>query len=82
MVAMPKKRRDLPVTPLSYPTIGSMGKTGSWRTFRPEVNYSKCTRCVLCWVFCPDAAITRQEDDSPKIVRVVEYVRMSVQSRR
>ena len=21
----------------------------------------------MCWVYCPDAAITRGEDDSPKI---------------
>jgi len=67
MARAPKKRKELPLTPLSLPTVGSMGKTGSWRTFCPEINYSKCTRCTLCWVFCPDAAITRGEDDSPKI---------------
>jgi 2-oxoacid:acceptor oxidoreductase delta subunit (pyruvate/2-ketoisovalerate family) len=62
-----KSRKEWPLTPLSSPTVGSMGKTGSWRTFRPDVNYSKCTHCTLCWIYCPDAAITRQEDDSPKI---------------
>jgi 2-oxoacid:acceptor oxidoreductase delta subunit (pyruvate/2-ketoisovalerate family) len=67
MTGAPKKRKDLPLTPLSFPTVGSMGKTGSWRTFCPEINYSKCTKCTLCWVYCPDAAITRGEDDSPKI---------------
>jgi len=67
MASVPKKRGDLPLTPLSWPTEGSMGKTGSWRIFRPEVNYSKCKKCTICWVFCPDAAITRQQDDSPKI---------------
>jgi len=67
MASVPKKRGDLPLTPLSYPTEGSMGKTGSWRIFRPEVNYSKCTKCTICWVFCPDVAITRQQDGSPKI---------------
>jgi len=67
MASVPKKRGDLPLTPLSWPTEGSMGKTGSWRIFRPEVNYSKCTKCTIWWVFCPDAAVTRQQDDSPKI---------------
>lgn len=62
-----KRRNEMPITPLSSSTVGSVGKTGSWRIFRPEINYSKCTRCTLCWVYCPDAAITRQEDDSPKI---------------
>jgi 2-oxoacid:acceptor oxidoreductase delta subunit (pyruvate/2-ketoisovalerate family) len=67
MNAAPKTRKEMPLTPISYPTVGSMGKTGSWRTFRPEVDYSKCTRCTLCWIYCPDAAIARQKDDSPKI---------------
>jgi 2-oxoacid:acceptor oxidoreductase delta subunit (pyruvate/2-ketoisovalerate family) len=67
MSSVPKTRKEMPLTPISYPTVGSMGKTGSWRTFRPEVDYSKCTKCTLCWVYCPDAAIMRQEDDSPKI---------------
>lgn len=67
MNAVPKTRKEMPLTPISYPTVGSMGKTGSWRTFRPEVDYSKCTRCTLCWIYCPDAAIARQKDDSPKI---------------
>jgi 2-oxoacid:acceptor oxidoreductase delta subunit (pyruvate/2-ketoisovalerate family) len=67
MSVAPKTRKEMPLTPISYPTVGSMGKTGSWRTFRPEVDYSKCTRCTLCWIYCPDAAITRQKDDSPKI---------------
>jgi len=67
MSLVPKNRKEMPLTPLSNPTVGSMGKTGSWRTFCPEVDYSKCTRCTLCWIYCPDAAITRQGDDSPKI---------------
>ncbi|PIX31990.1 ferredoxin [Candidatus Bathyarchaeota archaeon CG_4_8_14_3_um_filter_42_8] len=67
MSSIPKTRKEMPLTPISYPTVGSMGKTGSWRTFRPEVDYSKCTRCMLCWVYCPDAAISCQEDNSPKI---------------
>jgi pyruvate ferredoxin oxidoreductase delta subunit len=62
-----KKRGDLPLTALSVPTEGSMGKTGSWRTFRPEVDRSKCTRCCICWLYCPDSAISREKDDSPKI---------------
>jgi pyruvate ferredoxin oxidoreductase delta subunit len=67
MSNVPKTLKEMPLTALSRPTVGSMGKTGSWRTFRPEIDYSKCTRCTLCWVYCPDAAITRLEDDSPKI---------------
>lgn len=67
MSRFPKNRRDLPVTPLSFPKVGSVGKTGFWRTFRPTIDYSKCTRCLLCWIFCPEGCIDRQEGDSPQI---------------
>lgn len=61
-----KARKEMPITALSYPKVG-VSKTGYWRTFRPEVDYSRCTRCTLCWIYCPDGAISRQEDDSPQI---------------
>ena len=32
-------------------------KTGNWRTLRPVVDSSKCTKCGLCWSFCPDISI-------------------------
>lgn len=35
MVVVPKSRKEMPVTTLSVPTIGSAGKTGFWRDFRP-----------------------------------------------
>lgn len=31
--------------------------TGGWRTFRPVRNESKCTSCLICWIFCPDSSI-------------------------
>lgn len=66
-IRIPKNRRDLPVTPLSIPAVGSMGKTGNWRTFTPIIDYSKCTHCLLCWIYCPEGVIERQEGDIPKI---------------
>jgi pyruvate ferredoxin oxidoreductase delta subunit len=37
-------------------------KTGDWRSQKPVVNYEKCIKCGLCWLFCPDAAIEQMED--------------------
>lgn len=39
--------------------VGSTAKnkTGSWRSMRPKVDEKKCTRCGICWQFCPDIAI-------------------------
>jgi len=36
-------------------------KTGDWRAFRPVVDKEKCVNCLLCWIYCPDSAIMRQE---------------------
>lgn len=32
--------------------------TGEWRSGqRPLLDTNRCTSCMLCWVYCPDAAI-------------------------
>ena len=34
-------------------------RTGDWRTgLRPEADLAKCVDCLLCWLYCPDSAIT------------------------
>ena len=43
------------------PSIVAVGnsparRTGSWRQFRPVLHPEKCTRCWLCFVWCPEAA--------------------------
>ncbi len=60
------KKYDV-VTTLSYPKTGAMGKTGTWRIFRPILNEDKCVKCLRCWIFCPEGAIIRKEDDSVEI---------------
>jgi pyruvate ferredoxin oxidoreductase delta subunit len=38
-------------------------KTGDWRTGQmPEWDESKCIKCGVCWMFCPDVAIYQKED--------------------
>jgi 2-oxoacid:acceptor oxidoreductase delta subunit (pyruvate/2-ketoisovalerate family) len=40
------------------PTDAEKPKTGSWRTgIKPLADLSKCTNCLLCWLYCPDSAI-------------------------
>jgi len=43
--------------PLSDPRVGAAGKTGKWRTLRPELDKEKCTNCLLCWMYCPDMSV-------------------------
>ena len=60
------KKYDV-VTSISYPKKGAMGKTGSWRVFRPIFNKEKCVKCLRCWIFCPEGAIIRNKDDTVSI---------------
>jgi len=63
----PKSAHEIPLTCLSEPTKGSAGRTGFWRTFRPILDRGKCTKCLLCWIYCPEAVINRDADDYPII---------------
>ena len=48
--------------PIARPTIGSVGKTGIWRSVKPVVNYDKCINCYLCWMYCPEGCIDIIDD--------------------
>jgi pyruvate ferredoxin oxidoreductase delta subunit len=37
-------------------------KTGTWRVQKPIWDDSKCIKCGVCWMFCPDAAIYQKTD--------------------
>lgn len=59
---------------LAVPSIYAVGnsperKTGSWRQFRPVLHPELCTRCWICFVRCPEAAISLDANDYP----VVDY---------
>jgi pyruvate ferredoxin oxidoreductase gamma subunit len=42
-------------------------RTGAWRVERPVVDTNVCTRCGLCFVDCPDGAITLDMGGLPVI---------------
>lgn len=59
---------------LAAPSIYAIGnsparKTGNWRQFRPVLHPELCTRCWICFVRCPEAAIALDAHDYP----VVDY---------
>ena len=45
----------------------ALRSTDGWRVFRPEVDRARCTRCFICFVFCPDGAIQLDADSYPVI---------------
>lgn len=36
-------------------------KTGNWRSLRPRIDAGRCTGCLLCWKFCPEACVRLTE---------------------
>lgn len=65
MIDLAVKVKDLPRAPVAMESSKSI-QTGSWRTFKPVIEKSKCSKCYSCWKFCPDVAI-EIIDDFPEI---------------
>ncbi|MBI2166267.1 MAG: 4Fe-4S binding protein [Chloroflexi bacterium] len=54
-----KDWRSLPIgSVVTQPGSSAETETGSWRTSRPVIDFSQCTHCMICWIFCPDSAFT------------------------
>ena len=54
----PKGWRDIPYGGI-IPEPGNSVEydTGDWRVRRPIIDFAKCTHCMFCWLFCPDASM-------------------------
>ena len=71
----PPRWLDLPFEParvaapaIHAPATSVAVQTGLWRTMRPVIDYDCCNRCWwLCSTFCPESAITVDEERSPTI---------------
>jgi len=44
------------VLPLAKPKEG-LSKTGTWRVRKPVIDHSKCVKCMMCWLYCPESTI-------------------------
>ncbi len=42
---------------------------GAWSNFKPVIDYDGCTKCMICYVYCPDSAFTIDAKGFP----VVDY---------
>lgn len=76
----PKKKTGLPAfVELTYHgpdastcSIVSAGNSqarhvGDWAHIKPVIDYDECTKCRICFVYCPDSAITIGKDDFPVV---------------
>lgn len=37
-------------------------KTGDWKSKKPVVMFEKCSKCKLCFIYCPEFCIRQQSD--------------------
>ena len=50
-----------------HPGSSALRHTGEWRMETPRIILDKCKRCFLCFLFCPEAAITLDRQNYPHI---------------
>lgn len=62
------------IVAVQHPKIGEAGTTGTWRTFKPVLDASRCillksdkAKCHFCWMYCPEVAINRE---TPPVVNL------------
>lgn len=50
-----------------HPGNSELRSTGNWRIEEPVIDRDVCTRCRMCFVYCPDGAIALDEHGFPVI---------------
>lgn len=51
------KLKEMPKFPMAKISAEETNKTGGWRTLKPILDKEKCTKCMICWKFCPELSI-------------------------
>ena len=55
--------RDLEVGAIvTTPGNADHYRTGDWRSMKPHYDFTRCIKCGLCAIFCPETCITRNEE--------------------
>ena len=47
---------------MTEPGNSSQFKTGDWKSRRPVFDKSKCNKCTLCYYFCPEGCIAKNDE--------------------
>ena len=58
----PESLEEMPLGPSAASGILTESNAG-WRVQRPILDSLKCTKCLLCWVLCPEGVIDRGNGD-------------------
>ncbi len=47
---------------VTEPANARQYKTGDWRSQRPTYNFTKCIKCGLCFIYCPEGCINENKE--------------------
>ena len=47
---------------ITEPGNAAQYQTGDWKSQRPVLDESKCNKCGLCYIFCPEGCIKQKTD--------------------
>jgi pyruvate ferredoxin oxidoreductase delta subunit len=61
--------REIPIGGVAW-KLSIENKTGDWSPFKPKIDQTKCTKCLICWILCPDMAM---EWDGEKVREKHDY---------
>ena len=42
-------------------------RVGMWSRYKPVIDHDECTKCRICFVYCPDSAIFIDKNDLPNV---------------
>jgi len=51
-----RKWNEVPIAGVPW-KFSTEYKTGDWRSERPVIDHGKCTKCLFCYIYCPEMAI-------------------------
>jgi pyruvate ferredoxin oxidoreductase delta subunit len=47
---------------VTEPGNASQYKTGDWRSERPTYDFTRCIKCGICYIFCPEGCIGQNDE--------------------
>ena len=64
---LPRVPARLAAPVISAAATSAQRSTAAWRTYRPVIDLAHCTRCFVCFAFCPEGAIQLDAENYPHI---------------
>jgi pyruvate ferredoxin oxidoreductase delta subunit len=48
---------------VTEPGNAAQYRTGDWRTEKPVLDHDECTKCGLCYIYCPEGCIKFDDEN-------------------